>query len=39
VVTWQDREPADMIGKLGRHWGWVFAYGILTLIAGVLVLA
>jgi uncharacterized membrane protein HdeD (DUF308 family) len=39
VVTWQGREPADMIGRLGRHWGWVFAYGILTLIAGVLVLA
>jgi uncharacterized membrane protein HdeD (DUF308 family) len=28
-----------MIGQLGRHWGWVLAYGILTLLAGVLVLA
>jgi uncharacterized membrane protein HdeD (DUF308 family) len=38
-VTWQTQEPADMIGRLGRHWGWVLAYGILTLLAGVLVLA
>lgn len=27
-----------MLGRLGRHWGWVLAYGILTLIAGILVL-
>jgi uncharacterized membrane protein HdeD (DUF308 family) len=27
-----------MLGKLGRHWGWVLAYGILTLIAGLAVL-
>ena len=31
-------EPADMLGRLGRHWGWVFAYGLLTLIAGLAVL-
>ena len=36
---WTGREPADMIGQLGRHWGWVFAYGVLTLLAGVFVLA
>jgi uncharacterized membrane protein HdeD (DUF308 family) len=28
-----------MIGRLGRNWGWVFAYGLLTLIAGIAVLA
>jgi uncharacterized membrane protein HdeD (DUF308 family) len=28
-----------MLTRLGRHWGWVFAYGVLTLIAGVAVLA
>jgi uncharacterized membrane protein HdeD (DUF308 family) len=39
VVTWQGQEPADMLGKLGKHWGWVLAYGILTLIAGIAVLA
>ena len=27
-----------MIGRLGRNWGWVFAYGLLTLIAGIAVL-
>jgi len=25
-----------MLGKLGRHWGWMLAYGIL---AGIIVLA
>ena len=28
-----------MLGRLGKHWGWALAYGILTLLAGVLVLA
>jgi uncharacterized membrane protein HdeD (DUF308 family) len=28
-----------MLASLGRHWGWVFAYGVLTLVAGVAVLA
>jgi uncharacterized membrane protein HdeD (DUF308 family) len=38
-VTWPTtREPADMIAQLGRHWGWVFSYGVLTLLAGVGVL-
>ena len=32
------QEPAEMLGRLGRHWGWLFAYGLLTLIAGVVVL-
>ena len=27
-----------MISSLGRHWGWVLAYGILTLLAGIGVL-
>jgi uncharacterized membrane protein HdeD (DUF308 family) len=27
-----------MLGRLGRHWGWLFAYGLLTLIAGLLTL-
>jgi uncharacterized membrane protein HdeD (DUF308 family) len=31
-VTWPTREPADMLAQLGRHWGWVFAYGVLTLL-------
>jgi uncharacterized membrane protein HdeD (DUF308 family) len=28
-----------MVSRLGRHWGWLFAYGLLTLIAGIAVLA
>ena len=28
-----------MLARLGRHWGWVFTYGVLTLLAGVFVLA
>jgi uncharacterized membrane protein HdeD (DUF308 family) len=28
-----------MVGRLGRHWGWLLAYGILTLVAGIAVLA
>jgi uncharacterized membrane protein HdeD (DUF308 family) len=38
-MVWQGREPADMLSQLGRHWGWILAYGVLTLLAGVLVLA
>lgn len=30
--------PAEMLTRLGRHWGWVFAYGVLTLLAGIAVL-
>jgi uncharacterized membrane protein HdeD (DUF308 family) len=28
-----------MLARLGRHWGWVFGFGIVTLLAGVVVLA
>jgi uncharacterized membrane protein HdeD (DUF308 family) len=38
-VTWPTREPADLIARLGRHWGWILTYGILTLLLGVFVLA
>ena len=33
------QQPADMLARLGRHWGWVLAYGIITLLAGIAVLA
>lgn len=39
VTTTIGREPTDLIEQVGRHWGWVLAYGILTLLAGVAVLA
>jgi uncharacterized membrane protein HdeD (DUF308 family) len=38
AVTWPSQEPADMLARLGRHWGWVFAYGALTWLAGIAVL-
>jgi uncharacterized membrane protein HdeD (DUF308 family) len=33
------QQPADMIARLGRHWGWLLAYGVLTLLAAIAVLA
>jgi uncharacterized membrane protein HdeD (DUF308 family) len=28
-----------MLAQLGRHWGWVLGFGVITLLAGVIVLA
>ena len=39
MTTTLGQEPSDLISQVGRHWGWVLAYGILTLLAGVAVLA
>jgi uncharacterized membrane protein HdeD (DUF308 family) len=30
---------ADMLAQLGRHWGWVLFFGIITLLAAIFVLA
>ena len=30
---------ADLLGGLGRHWGWALAFGVLTVITGVLLVA
>ena len=30
---------AQMLGQVGRHWGWILAFGIVTLLAGVIALA
>jgi uncharacterized membrane protein HdeD (DUF308 family) len=32
-------DPADMLGRLGRHWGLALFFGIVTLALGVLALA
>ena len=32
-------DPADMVARVGRHWGWVLAFGIITLLTGVAALA
>jgi uncharacterized membrane protein HdeD (DUF308 family) len=31
-------DAADMLARVGRHWGWVLAFGIITLLAGLLAL-
>lgn len=28
-------DPADVLGRIGQHWGWLLLFGILTLLAGV----
>jgi uncharacterized membrane protein HdeD (DUF308 family) len=38
-VTGPVQQPADMLARLGRHWGWLLVYGVLTLLAGIAVLA
>jgi uncharacterized membrane protein HdeD (DUF308 family) len=32
-------DAADVLGRVGRHWGWALAFGIITVIAGIVVLA
>jgi uncharacterized membrane protein HdeD (DUF308 family) len=32
-------DAADMLAGVGRHWGWVLTFGIVTLLAGLLALA
>jgi uncharacterized membrane protein HdeD (DUF308 family) len=32
-------DAADVLASIGRHWGWFMAFGVLTLLAGVAVLA
>jgi uncharacterized membrane protein HdeD (DUF308 family) len=32
-------DPADMLGRLGRHWGWVLFFGVITVVLGILALA
>jgi uncharacterized membrane protein HdeD (DUF308 family) len=32
-------DAADVLASVGRHWGWMLAFGIVTLLAGLLTLA
>ncbi len=32
-------DPADMVARVGRHWGWVLAFGIVTVVIGIAALA
>jgi uncharacterized membrane protein HdeD (DUF308 family) len=29
------RQPDEMLGRLGRHWGWLLFYGVITVAAGL----
>jgi uncharacterized membrane protein HdeD (DUF308 family) len=31
-------DPADMLARVGRHWGWLLTFGIISLAAGIVVL-
>src|SRR5216684_7810671 len=35
MVTGLRSDPADMVVRVGRHWGWVLAFGVVTLLVGV----
>jgi len=35
MVTGLRSDPADMVVRVGRHWGWVLAFGVVTLLTGV----
>ena len=28
-------DPADLLAGLGRHWGWILAFGVVTVLAGL----
>lgn len=32
-------DPADMIARVSRHWGWILAFGIITIAVGIAALA
>ncbi|HEX6931654.1 MAG TPA: DUF308 domain-containing protein [Streptosporangiaceae bacterium] len=32
-------DPADLVARVGRHWGWVLGFGIVTVIVGIAALA
>jgi uncharacterized membrane protein HdeD (DUF308 family) len=32
-------DAADILGRVGRHWGWMMAFGTITVLAGIVVLA
>jgi uncharacterized membrane protein HdeD (DUF308 family) len=38
-VEQKQSDPSEMLREVGRSWGWVLAFGILTLIAGLIAMA
>jgi uncharacterized membrane protein HdeD (DUF308 family) len=39
MATRTRRDPADMVARVSKHWGWVLAFGIITLAIGIAALA
>lgn len=31
-------DPADVLARVGRHWGWLLGFGLVTAVAGIAVL-
>ncbi|HTT00243.1 MAG TPA: DUF308 domain-containing protein [Streptosporangiaceae bacterium] len=38
MTTRTREDPADLLARVGRHWGWVLSFGIITALAGLAVL-
>ena len=38
MVTGMRGDPADLMARVGRHWGWVLAFGIVTFLIGIVAL-
>ena len=38
MATGMRGDPADVVARVGRHWGWVLAFGIITAALGILAL-
>jgi uncharacterized membrane protein HdeD (DUF308 family) len=32
-------DPADLVARVGRHWGWLLAFGMITVLLGIIALA
>ncbi len=35
MTTGMRRDPADLVARVGRHWGWLLAFGISTVGIGI----
>jgi uncharacterized membrane protein HdeD (DUF308 family) len=35
MTTGMRGDPADLVARIGRHWGWVLAFGIITFLIGI----
>jgi len=38
MTTGMRSDPADLMARIGRHWGWVLAFGIVTFLIGIVAL-